>query len=148
MKIIKVNYSISEETKKMLDTYRKTNKVNMSNSMDKILKFNKEGLGEYINLISKFQQKEEWNSKTDNFVCTTIKDEVCNFDLIMGHYVDKKDTKVAAIDSMLEKAKESDNPKSTTDILSDDIEKLRKQVNDLSALYFQTKNRIDEIEKK
>jgi broad-specificity NMP kinase len=160
-KIIKVNYSISVETKNTVDRYRKKHKVNMSSAMDKILKFNKEGIAEYVRLISKFQEQQEWRLSTNEFMCTTIWHDIKIINTILGDGVDKNIVLEAAHKSLMDQLNDfnQDNDKiednNKIEMKAADVAKMQDDYNTLAVLYHKLMTqqkainiKIDELEKK
>lgn len=72
---IKVGVYLKSEVKDNLNRLKEFNR-STNPTLDTILSFNQEGLIEYIKLCSLFQEKKEWEVKTDDLYCTTIKKDL------------------------------------------------------------------------
>jgi hypothetical protein len=72
---VKVGIYLKTEVKENLNRLKEFDR-NTNRTLDTILSFNKEGLIEYIKLCSLFQEKKEWELKTDEIYCTTIQKEL------------------------------------------------------------------------
>ena len=72
---MKVGIYLKEESKQNLDRLKEFNRK-INPTLDKLFSFNKEGLLEYIKLLSLYQDKEEWEVRTNGIVCTTSKEQI------------------------------------------------------------------------
>ena len=72
---VKVGVYLKSETKDNLNRLKEFGK-SANPTLDTLLSFNKEGLVEYIKLLSLFQDKQEWEIKTDELFCTTVQKDL------------------------------------------------------------------------
>lgn len=72
---VKVGVYLKSEVKENLNRLKEFGRTT-NPTLDTLLLFNREGLIEYIRLCSLFQDKQEWELKTDDLYCTTIKEDL------------------------------------------------------------------------
>lgn len=75
-KNIKIGFSITEGTQEILNNFKKKHKVNMSDVVEKLLRFDEEGLSEYVKMLKMFKEREMLQIKKSDFYLTTNKNEI------------------------------------------------------------------------
>lgn len=76
MASVRVTYTISEETKKVIDTFKKESKLNISETIDQLLKFDEKSLSVLISLMSKKNKASNITIKNQDIYCTNDKNQI------------------------------------------------------------------------
>jgi len=127
----RVTFTIEDNIKESTDSFRDENNLNMSSIINSLLQFNEEGLKLYIDLMCKYQKKDEFEISSEDLYCTNDKAALNKINLA---------AQFDSIDSLTQAANEnmSDNlsnmyeeqeEKNTYEYLEGRIDKQQEQLN-------------------
>jgi len=145
-KNIKVNFSISEDTKKRLDSFKKSNKINMSEMVNNILKFDQKALELYLKYYSEFNNLSNIDIMTSDLICTTNVDKINKFK--DAEFLDIEDIKQSHFNKISSEITKTEESKKDLNQIEEENKKLKEKIEEFKAVTVFLNSKIERAEKK